>query len=120
MQAHSKTPSVSKAAMTIGAALGRIEAKLLHSGGFVTEENVGRYALVGAAAALGGVTRMTVTIAVILAEVTDDVEVVPVCMLALAVARALVEGEGGPRERPREAEERPLAGVGLCAWQPSV
>ena len=74
-------------ALTIGAALGRLEATLLLRGGFIRAEHVGHYALVGGAAALGGVTRMTMTIAVILAEVSDDVATLPACMLALAVAR---------------------------------
>lgn len=74
-------------ALTIGAALGRLEASLLHRAGVLPTEQVGHYALVGGAAALGGVTRMTMTIAVILAEVSDDVATLPACMLALAVAR---------------------------------
>jgi chloride channel 7 len=74
-------------ALTIGAALGRLEATLLLRAGIIHRDYVGHYALVGAAAALGGVTRMTMTIAVILAEVTDDVVTLPACMLALAVAR---------------------------------
>lgn len=76
-------------ALTIGAALGRMQAQILVERGYVSSENVGHYALVGAAATLGGVTRMTVTIAVILAEVTDDITTLPVCMLALAVARVV-------------------------------
>ena len=76
-------------ALTLGAALGRVEALMLLDAGVIHEQDVGRYALVGAAATLGGVTRMTVTIAVILAEVTDDVTTLPVCMLALAVARVV-------------------------------
>lgn len=75
-------------AMTMGAALGRIAAHLLLSAGVIEDDkDAGRYALVGAAACLGGVTRMTVTIAVILAEVSNDVATLPVCMLCLATAR---------------------------------
>ena len=76
-------------ALTIGAAVGRLEALLLVEGGLVDSKDVGKYAMVGAAATLGGVTRMTMTIAVILAEVSDDVQILPVCMLGLVVARAI-------------------------------
>ena len=71
---------------------GQLWAGLKHcylSNGLVDSKDVGKYAMVGAAATLGGVTRMTMTIAVILAEVSDDVQILPVCMLGLVVARAI-------------------------------
>eukprot|EP00962_Isochrysis_galbana_P044670 scaffold17394_cov114-Isochrysis_galbana.AAC.2 len=49
----------------------------------------GMMALVGATAVLGGMTRMTLTIAAILTEITDDVHVLPTIMLALAIAKAV-------------------------------
>ena len=45
-------------ALTIGAAVGRLEALLLVECGLVDSKDVGKYAMVGAAT-LGGVTRMT-------------------------------------------------------------
>jgi len=75
--------------LTLGAALGRMCGFLLLGVGLIPEQEVGLYALIGAAACLGGVTRMTMTIAVILAEVSDDVAIMPACMLALAVARVV-------------------------------
>ena len=62
---------------------------LLNLGVIDDQREAGRYALIGAAACLGGVTRMTVTIAVILSEISDDIRMLPVCMLSLAVARVV-------------------------------
>ena len=76
-------------AMTIGAALGRIGSTLLVRAGHLEANDVSSYALIGAAATLGGVTRMTMTVAVILAEISDDAALMPTCMLALAIARAV-------------------------------
>ena len=47
----------------------------------------GFYALMGAAAGLGGVTRMTLTLAVILVEVTDDAQSLLPMMLVLVCAK---------------------------------
>ena len=66
-----------------------LEATLLLRGGFIRAEHVGHYALVGGAAALGGVTRMTLTLAVILVEVTKDVYAVVPIMITLACAKAV-------------------------------
>ena len=57
--------------MTIGAALGRLFGHLLADAGHVERANVGRLALMGAGAVLCGVTRMTLTLAAILVEVTQ-------------------------------------------------
>ena len=46
----------------------------------------GAYALIGAAAVLSGMTRMTLTLAAILIEVVDDMRMMPAIMLALCVA----------------------------------
>ena len=75
--------------MTIGSVLGRLLGELLVLGGMASEQDRGTYALVGAAAVLGGVTRMTITLAVILAEVTDDAHILPATMLTLTVARVI-------------------------------
>jgi len=61
--------------MTIGAALGRVAGEILKTtvGDGDADFDVGRYALMGAGAVLCGVTRMTLTLAAILVEITNDV-----------------------------------------------
>ena len=49
----------------------------------------GLYALLGAAASLAGVTRMTLTLGVILVEVTTDAFALLPMMVALTVAKAV-------------------------------
>ena len=56
-------------AMTLGAGTGRIVGQLFAYTGMIAASDVGTHALIGAAAVLGGVTRMTLTLAVILVEV---------------------------------------------------
>ena len=75
--------------LTIGATFGRLVGTLIAGAGLAEDADIGRYALIGAAATLGGVTRMTITVAVILSEVSDDAAIMPACMLALAVARVV-------------------------------
>jgi chloride channel 3/4/5 len=59
-----------------------------------TEECVvaGIYAMVGAAATLAGVTRTTVSLAVIMFELTGTLNYVPPVMLAVLVAKAVADG----------------------------
>lgn len=59
--------------MTIGAMLGRMAGEFLYSEGLIEATDVGMYALVGSAAVLNGISRMTLTISVILIEVSKDV-----------------------------------------------
>ena len=73
--------------LTIGASLGRVFGEILLAAGFATPPEVGSYALIGAAAVLGGVTRMTLTLAVLFVEVTDDAQILPATLVALTVAR---------------------------------
>ena len=72
-----------------GAALGRLVGHLLHrldaqSGTFA---DAGTYALVGAAAGLGGMARMTISLCVILLEATGNISNLLPLMLALMAAR---------------------------------
>ena len=75
--------------MAIGALLGRLHAKMLISNGLAEARDAGVYALMGSAAVLGGMTRMTLTLTVILVEVTQDISLLPPLMLALAISRAV-------------------------------
>ena len=74
-------------ALTLGAAMGRLFGMLIamwfrHS--FPDQVvDLGVYALMGAAAALTGVTRMTITIAVILTEISDDAQSILPMMVVL-------------------------------------
>lgn len=73
-------------AMTIGGVFGRLIGVLLSSD-LSSSIDPGMYSLLGAAAVLGGVTRMTLTLAVILVEVTKDVNALLPLMIVLAVAK---------------------------------
>jgi len=75
--------------IVIGAAVGRLSAVLLAQAGGIGEGLSGSFALAGAAAMLGGMTHMTITVAVILVEVTDDSEMMPTLMLMLAVSKSV-------------------------------
>lgn len=72
-----------------GAAFGRLVGHLLHkldhtSGTFADS---GTYALIGAAAVLGGMARMTISLTVILLEATEDMQNVLPLMVTLMAAR---------------------------------
>jgi len=72
-----------------GAAFGRLVGHLLHkldgsSGAFA---DTGTYALVGSAAVLGGMTRITIALTVILLEATGDMQYVLPLMLTVMAAR---------------------------------
>jgi chloride channel 7 len=72
--------------MLMGAALGRLFGFLAE---LVTPEaNKGTYALIGAAAMLGGFTRMTAAVTVIMIEATGVLDVLAPIILACVVARA--------------------------------
>ncbi|EOD19406.1 hypothetical protein EMIHUDRAFT_242839 [Emiliania huxleyi CCMP1516] len=76
----------------IGGVLGRLTGEVLAGAkvpGSGATDFPGVMALVGATAVLGGMTRMTLTIAVILTEITDDVHLLPTIMLALAISKAI-------------------------------
>ena len=75
-------------AFTMGAGLGRL---LSHAAGATTEIERGRFALMGSAAALCGVTRMTLTLAAILVEVTNDVGAMLPLMYTIALAKVTAD-----------------------------
>ena len=70
-----------------GAACGRLLGHILHQINPVAFADPGTYALIGAAAMLGGMARMTISICVILLEATGDVQYGLPLMLTLMPAR---------------------------------
>jgi len=72
-----------------GAAFGRLFGHLLHKldGGGNTFADSGTYALIGAAAMLGGMARMTISLTVIILEATGDMQYVLPLMLTLMASR---------------------------------
>ena len=72
-----------------GAAFGRLCGHLLHKLDHTngTFADTGTYALMGAAAVLGGMARMTISLTVILLEATGDMQYVLPLMLTLMAAR---------------------------------
>jgi chloride channel 7 len=78
--------------LVIGGLTGRLFGETLAASGAPSASAAGfpgMMALVGATAVLGGMTRMTLTIAAVLTEITDDVHILPTIMLALAIAKAV-------------------------------
>jgi chloride channel 7 len=76
-------------AMTIGAVMGRLVGESVDNqtnyGG--EDFDAGKFALLGAAAMLSGVTRMTLALSVLLVEVTKDIDAMLYIMTTLAVAK---------------------------------
>jgi H+/Cl- antiporter ClcA len=66
-----------------GAAFGRLIGHLLHQFNQGTFADAGTYSLVGAAAVMGGTTRMTISLTVILLEASGDMQYLLPLMLAL-------------------------------------
>ena len=75
--------------MTIGGLLGRLVGQLAFNYDLILGRQRGTFALIGTAAVLGGMTRMTLTLSVILAELTNDVALLPALMFTLALSRAV-------------------------------
>ncbi|KAK3419403.1 hypothetical protein EUGRSUZ_H05062 [Eucalyptus grandis] len=71
-----------------GACYGRLVGRLFES---VSELDTGLYALLGAASFLGGTMRMTVSLCVILLELTNDLLLLPLVMLVLLVSKTVAD-----------------------------
>ncbi|KAF5946769.1 hypothetical protein HYC85_016997 [Camellia sinensis] len=71
-----------------GASYGRLVGTLL---GSVSELDVGLFALLGAASFLGGTMRMTVSLCVILLELTNNLLMLPLVMLVLLVSKTVAD-----------------------------
>ncbi|EEC71893.1 hypothetical protein OsI_04638 [Oryza sativa Indica Group] len=71
-----------------GASFGRLLGKLL---GALTGLDTGLFALLGAASFLGGTMRMTVSVCVILLELTNDLLLLPLIMLVLLVSKTVAD-----------------------------
>lgn len=69
-----------------GATFGRLVGKLFGSG-----LDTGLFAIVGAASFLGGTMRMTVSVCVILLELTNDLLLLPLIMLVLLVSKTVAD-----------------------------
>ena len=70
----------------VGAAMGRTVGQLLASWGW-TSAKAGTYALVGAASMLGGVTRMTISLTIILVETTNDIQYLLPIMMVIMISK---------------------------------
>ncbi|KAG5007376.1 hypothetical protein JHK85_025918 [Glycine max] len=71
-----------------GAAYGRLFGRLFET---ITELDRGLFALLGAASFLGGTMRMTVSLCVILLELTNDLLLLPLVMLVLLVSKSVAD-----------------------------
>ncbi|EMS55037.1 Chloride channel protein CLC-c [Triticum urartu] len=69
-----------------GASFGRLVGKVFGSG-----LDTGLFAIVGAASFLGGTMRMTVSVCVILLELTNDLLLLPLIMLVLLVSKTVAD-----------------------------
>ncbi|KAI3445553.1 hypothetical protein Pfo_002218 [Paulownia fortunei] len=71
-----------------GASYGRLVGRLL---GSISSLDVGLFALLGAASFLGGTMRMTVSLCVILLELTNDLLMLPLMMLVLLISKTVAD-----------------------------
>ncbi|KAL0909920.1 hypothetical protein M5K25_020830 [Dendrobium thyrsiflorum] len=71
-----------------GASYGRIVGTLL---GSFTELNAGLFAVLGAASFLGGTMRMTVSVCIILLELTNNLLMLPLVMLVLLISKTVAD-----------------------------
>ncbi|RLN03754.1 chloride channel protein CLC-c-like [Panicum miliaceum] len=71
-----------------GASFGRLTGSLV---GSISGLDTGLFALLGAASFLGGTMRMTVSVCVILLELTNDLHLLPLIMLVLLIAKTVAD-----------------------------
>ncbi|KAL2513758.1 Chloride channel protein CLC-c [Forsythia ovata] len=71
-----------------GASYGRFVGSLL---GSISNLDVGLFALLGAASFLGGTMRMTVSLCMILLELTNDLLMLPLVMLVLLISKTVAD-----------------------------
>ncbi|KAL5787017.1 hypothetical protein ACOSP7_003966 [Xanthoceras sorbifolium] len=72
-----------------GASYGRLVGTIL---GSLSNLDTGLFALLGAASFLGGTMRMTVSLCVILLELTNDLLMLPLVMLVLLISKTVADG----------------------------
>jgi chloride channel 3/4/5 len=72
-------------ALGAGAIFGRLVGQIVH------DTSPGIFAMVGASAFLAGVSRMTVSLTVIMLELTGEVEFIPPFMIAILTAKVIVD-----------------------------
>eukprot|EP00762_Andalucia_godoyi_P005431 ANDGO_08420.mRNA.1 Chloride channel protein C len=73
--------------LVIGAAYGRLFGQVVYSLFPDSDIDPGTYALVGASAFFGGVSRMTLSLTIILLEITNDLQFLVPIMLSVIVAK---------------------------------
>lgn len=71
-----------------GASYGRLVGRLL---GSMSSLDLGLFSVLGAASFLGGTMRMTVSLCVILLELTDDLLMLPLMMLVLLISKTVAD-----------------------------
>lgn len=75
-----------------GACYGRLVGRLFEP---ISQLDTGLFALLGAASFLGGTMRMTVSLCVILLELTNDLLLLPLMMLVLLVSKTVADNFNG-------------------------
>ncbi|KAL9671934.1 hypothetical protein QQ045_009508 [Rhodiola kirilowii] len=71
-----------------GAAYGRLVGRLFES---ISQLDTGLFSLLGAASLLGGTMRMTVSLCIILLELTNDLLLLPLVMLVLLISKTIAD-----------------------------
>lgn len=71
-----------------GSVYGRLVGRLFHS---VSALDIGLFSLLGAASFLGGTMRMTVSLCVILLELTNDLLLLPLVMVTLLISKTVAD-----------------------------
>ena len=84
--------------MIIGALGGRLVGELLHGAELIHGGERGMFALVGSAGVLSGITRMSLTVSIIIVEITHDVRTLPLIMLSQAVGSSIASLLAEPLE----------------------